>query len=38
MITVAMNVDNSFAAMGFDDIIMLVATILIFMCARAPKS
>jgi hypothetical protein len=34
---VVMDMDNSYVAMGVDDIIMHVATILLFKCARSPK-
>jgi hypothetical protein len=35
--TVATGVDNLYVAMGIDDIIISIATILLFKCARAPK-
>jgi hypothetical protein len=36
--TEATDVDNSYVATGVDDIIISVATILLFKCARAPQS
>jgi hypothetical protein len=37
-ITIAVTgIDNSYVAMSVDDIIIPVATILLFKCARAPK-
>jgi hypothetical protein len=35
--TVAMGIDNSYVAMGVDDVIKPVITILLFKCARASK-
>jgi hypothetical protein len=35
--TVAMSVDNLYVATGVDDVMIPIATILLFKCARAPK-
>jgi hypothetical protein len=35
--TVATGINNSYVVMDVDDIIMLIATTLLFKCVRAPK-
>jgi hypothetical protein len=35
---VVTDIDNSYVATGIDDVIMSIATILLFNCARGPKS